>query len=222
MTTEQHRLSDDELAELQILANAKFAACEPGECLYAPACRGHYGGNCGWVVGQRRATADAALALLPDLLAELSRLRAEHNPDALEPGDPWDNPGRNPHRCKSWSGCVGVSEQCASYRNHDGPHSWAVAALVPVRHPEADFEDDEFYTRPDGIEDATWMRPHRELIAGMPLTDAQKLALNEAFDAAHITTIENRSEEHQTEHDLLQTLLRRLQPVQHPTEEKQQ
>lgn len=97
---------------------------------------------------QRRAAQFAAFNSHPDALwlanqvevlaAELSRLRAEHNPDALEPGDPWDNPGRNPHRCKSWSGCVGVSEQCASYRNHDGPHSWAVAALVPVQHPEGD------------------------------------------------------------------------------------
>lgn len=59
-----------------------------------------------------------------------------------EPGDPWDNPGRNPHRCHRWSGCVGVSDQCVSYRDHDGD-CWFAERPKPVLR-------DGIYQSPDG------------------------------------------------------------------------
>jgi hypothetical protein len=72
--------------------------------------------------------------------------------------------------------------------------------------------EDEFYTRPDGIVDTLWMKPHRDLVDSLPVSDEQRAQINAAFDAIHARTIEERIAEHQSEHGLLMAIMRSAAP----------
>jgi hypothetical protein len=91
-----------------------------------------------------------------------------------------------------------------------------VAAAQPPTPPTGqqggDTDEDEDYTRPDGIVDTLWMKPHRDLADSLPVSDEQRAQVNTAFDAIYARTIEERTGEHESEHGLLMAIMRRAAP----------
>lgn len=73
--------------------------------------------------------------------------------------------------------------------------SSVVASIRVAAKKEARAEMEALYVRPDGIEDAEWMRPYRELVE-QRVHPNLRAKMNAAFDAIYNHAVEERSAEH--------------------------
>ena len=69
-------------------------------------------------------------------------------------------------------------------------------------------DDEDEYVRPDGLREANWIRPHRELIDRFITDPAIRKRFHDMVDAVYKTAVEDRSAEHESMRGILAALFK--------------